>query len=144
MRVAFDTNVVLDAIMERPDAEAATRLLRAVAEEQIEGVITANTITDIYYIARKKIGDKNAREAVFNLLSIFDVAAVDGRACVDALSLPMKDYEDAVMAVCADREGAGCIVTRDDDFVSSGINNGCLADVMYPADVIKLYEQEVQ
>lgn len=141
MRIAFDTNVLLDAIMARPDAEAATRLLREVTEENIEGVITANTITDIYYIARKKIGDKNAREAIFELLSIFDVAAVDGSICMDALSLPMADYEDAIMAVCADRNFAGYIVTRDNDFVKSGMNNGCSADVMYPADFLELFDQ---
>lgn len=141
MRVAFDTNVLLDAIMVRPNADAAIRLLQAVAEERIEGVITANTITDIYYVSRKKIGDKNAREAIFELLSIFDVAAVDGSSCVDALSLPMADYEDAVMAACIDKDGAGYIVTRDDDFVKAGMNNGCSADVMYPADVLDLFEQ---
>lgn len=141
MRVAFDTNVILDAIMARPDSEAATRLLRFVAEDEIEGVITANTITDIYYVARKKIGDKKAREAIFELLSIFDVAAVDGSACVDALSLPMSDYEDAVMAVCADRDEAGYIATRDDGFIKSGMNNGCSADVMLPADILELIER---
>ncbi len=141
MRVVFDTNVLLDAIMARPGAEAATQLLQTVAEERIEGVITANTITDIYYVARKKIGDKKAREALFELLSIFDVAAVDGSVCTDALSLPMADYEDAVMAVCADRDGAGYIVTRDDDFVKAGMNNGCFADVMYPADVLEMVKQ---
>lgn len=141
MRVAFDTNVLLDAIMARPDSDAATRLLQAVAEERIDGVITANTITDIYYVARKKIGDKKAREAIFELLSIFDVAAVDESICVDALSLPMADYEDAVMAACVDRDGAGYIITRDDKFVKAGMNNGCSADVMYPADVLDLLEQ---
>lgn len=141
MRVAFDTNVVLDAIMVRPDAEATARLLRAVAEEKIEGIITANTITDIYYVARKKIGDKKAREAIFALLSIFNVAAVDGSVCVDALSLPMTDYEEAVMAVCADRNGAGYIATRDVDFVAAGMNNCCSAHVMHPVDVLNLLEQ---
>ena len=140
MRVAFDTNVILDAIMIRPGAEAAARLLQAVAEDEIEGVITANTITDIYYIARKKMGDKKAREAIFELLSIFDVAAVDGNACMDALSLPMADYEDAIMAVCIDRDGAGYIATRDEGFIKSGMNNGCSADVMFPADVLELFE----
>ena len=141
MRVAFDTNVILDAIMVRPDSEAATRLLRSVAEDEIEGVITANTITDIYYVARKKIGDKKAREAIFELLSIFDISAVDGSACVDALSLPMSDYEDAVMAVCADRDGARYIATRDDGFIKAGMNNGCSADVMLPADILELIER---
>ena len=141
MRVAFDTNVLLDAIMIRPCAEAAVRLLRAVAEDEIEGVITANTITDIYYIARKQLGNKKAREAVFELLSLFDVAAVDGSSCVDALSLPMADYEDAILAVCADRAGARYIVTRDEEFIKSGLRNGCAAEVMLPADVLKLFER---
>ena len=69
------------------------------------------------------------------------MAVVDGSVCIDALSLPMTDYEDSVMAACADRDGAGYIATRDTDFAEAGINNDCSADVRYPADVLKLFEQ---
>ena len=55
-KIAFDTNIVLDAICNRNDSEVARQLFMEVAEERAVGVITANAITDIYYIARKYIG----------------------------------------------------------------------------------------
>ena len=58
MKVAFDTNVILDFILHRPNAQAALELVRKVAAEEIGGIISANSITDIYYIARKTIGDE--------------------------------------------------------------------------------------
>ena len=47
MRVVFDTNVILDAVLERADYKSAQALVLAAAADQIDGVITANSITDI-------------------------------------------------------------------------------------------------
>ena len=117
MKVAFDTNILLDAIANRADYEVAQKLILAVATEKIEGIVTANSITDIYYIARKRIGDVAAREALWGLLEIFDIASVSGDDCALALDTPMIDFEDAVLAVCAKKEGAAYIVTRDEGFI---------------------------
>ena len=46
-KIAFDTNIVLDAICNRNDSEVARQLFMEVAEERAVGVITANAITDI-------------------------------------------------------------------------------------------------
>lgn len=119
MKVAFDTNVLLDTILNRPGRKDALRLMLAVSEEKIAGVVSANSITDLYYLARKGIGDQAARESVFDVLSIFDVAPVDGDACSIALNTPMGDYEDAVLAVCAAREGADYIATGDQGFLKA-------------------------
>ncbi len=81
MKVAFDTNVLLDTILNRPGREEALRLMLAVSEEKIAGVISANSITDLYYLARTGIGDQAAREAIFDVLYIFYVAPVDCDAC---------------------------------------------------------------
>lgn len=117
MRVAFDTNILLDTILSRPGREDALRLMLAVSDDRIVGIVSANSITDLYYLARKGIGDKAAREAIYDILSLFDVASVDGDTCYMALNTPMGDYEDAVLAVCAANEGADYIVTRDQDFL---------------------------
>jgi Predicted nucleic-acid-binding protein, contains PIN domain len=117
VKVAFDTNILLDAIANRADYEVAQKLILAVATEKIEGIVTANSITDIYYIARKRIGDVAAREALWGLLEIFDIASVSGDDCALALDTPMIDFEDAVLAVCAKKEGAAYIVTRDEGFI---------------------------
>ena len=113
MKIAFDTNVLLDTILNRPGREYALRLMLAAAEEKVTGVVTANSITDLYYLSRKGIGDRGAREAAFDILSIFDIAAVDGDICAMALNAPMGDYEDAVLAACAAREGCDHIATND-------------------------------
>ena len=134
MRVAFDSNVILDAIANRADYKLAQELIMAVAEERIAGIITANSITDIYYIARKTLGDEATREAIWNLLTVFDVAGVDGEDCATALSVQMKDFEDAVLAVCAAREGAEFIATRDEGFINA---EGCPVVALRPADILE-------
>lgn len=119
MRIAFDTNILLDAILNRPGRMDSLKLIMAAAEDQIAGIVSANSITDLYYLARKGIGDQGAREAVADILSIFDIASVDGDACAMALNTPMSDYEDAVLAVCAAKEEADYIVTNDKRFLKS-------------------------
>lgn len=113
MKIAFDTNVVLDIILQRAGSEPALELARGIATDEIEGMISANSVTDIYYVARKTIGDQKAREAIADILALFDVAGVDGDICSMALNTPMSDYEDAVLAVCAAEGGADYIATGD-------------------------------
>lgn len=137
MKVAFDTNVLMDCILNRPGRQIALRLLMAVSEEKIVGIVSANSITDIYYLSKKGIGDRAAREAILDLLSMFDVAPVDGEVCAMALNEPMSDYEDAVMAVCAAREGADYIVTGDQGFISSPNP----VQVRSPADMLRAIEE---
>ena len=93
MKVAFDTNVLLDTILNRPGREDALRLMLAVSEEKFVGVVSANSITDMYYLARKGIGDEAAREAIFDVLSMFDVAPVDGDVCSMALDGFMHGFK---------------------------------------------------
>ena len=116
MKVAFDTNILLDALANRAGYQEAQALITLVANQRIEGLIPASSVTDIYYIARKYIGDERARAAIRNLLTLFDISSVDDEVCLTALDVPMKDYEDAVLAVCSARAGADFIVTRDREF----------------------------
>lgn len=119
MTIVFDTNVLLDTILNRPERATACALMAAVFRKEIIGIVTANSITDLYYLSRKGIGDRKAREAIAYILSFFNIAVVDGSTCAEALSLPMEDYEDAVLAVCAERAGADCIATRDQGFLAA-------------------------
>lgn len=42
--VVFDTNVILNAAMERPGSDEALKLIQTVISGEIIGVVTANTI----------------------------------------------------------------------------------------------------
>ena len=68
-------------------------------------------------------------------------AIVFGNLLVPQLAGDAKAWIRGVPDQDARRDGAGYIATRDTDFVEAGINNDCSADVRYPADVLKLFEQ---
>ncbi|MEY8420587.1 PIN domain-containing protein [Oscillospiraceae bacterium 44-5] len=138
MKVAFDTNVLLDLILNRPGREDALKLMSAVAEEKVTGIVSANSITDIYYITRKGIGNNKAREAITDILSMFDIARIDGDMCSIALDLPIEDYEDALLAICAALGGADYIATRDQDFLESHSP----VPTRTPADLIAMIQKE--
>lgn len=139
MKIAFDTNILLDAVIRRKDAQAAINLMLVVAKGKAVGVITANSVTDFYYIARKNIGDEQARAALYDLISVFEVAPVDGEACSDALGLPMSDFEDAVLAACSKSVGAEYIVTRDEGLIH---DEGCPVAAIRPEDLLNILRKE--
>jgi predicted nucleic acid-binding protein len=114
VRVLFDTNVVLDVLLARePHADAAARLLSLVDGGRIEGLLSATTVTTIHYLATKAAGATAARRHLGELLTMFDVAAVDREVLESALDADFGDFEDAVLHEAARVAGAGAIVTRN-------------------------------
>lgn len=115
MNVLIDTNVILDALMSRvPFNVLAERLFVAVAEDKLKGHITASSVTDIYYLFNKYIPDTvKAKEALSKLFSLFIIIDVTQMDCEKALTLPMSDYEDALIVTCAKRKKLELIITRN-------------------------------
>lgn len=124
MKVLFDTNVVLDVLLERePHVTTAARLFSLVDNGNLEGSICATTATTVFYIAAKSFGSKRAQAQVRELLSLFDIAAVDRAVLTRALELDFADFEDAVLHEAASAGGMSAIVTRD----RQGFANATLA-----------------
>src|SRR3990172_6690786 len=123
MRVLVDTNVVLDALLKRePWAETAKSLWEANDEGRVAGYLTASTLTDIFYIARKLSGADTARDAVKLCLEAFEICVVDRSALEEALTLAGNDFEDNLQIACATLSNIEAIVTRNkDDFGASTI-----------------------
>jgi predicted nucleic acid-binding protein len=114
VKVLFDTNVVLDQLLERqPHVDSAEQLMSLVDAGRIEGIICSTTATTIHYLASKAVGAPAALEYVRKLLVIFDVACVDREVLRSALDLGFPDFEDAVIHEAARDAGAAAIVTRD-------------------------------
>jgi len=111
----IDTNIILDALMARdPWAQSARAIMLAVAEEKAKGCITASSFTDIYYILRRGLKDKEqTKKILLGLLEVLTVLDVTGSDCGRAFELPMSDYEDALLAYCGKRHKVDCIVTRN-------------------------------
>ena len=114
MRVLFDTNIVLDVLLDRePFSAIAADLFSRVELEEVEGFIGATTVTTIHYLACKVMGRKEALKAVGRLLTLFEVAPVNRLVLRRALDSGMPDYEDAVLQESARLIAAQAIVTRD-------------------------------
>lgn len=125
MRVLFDTNVLLDALLARePFVANAAVLFNAVEAEQIEGFISATTVTDVHYVVRRQTQSlETAIDAITRLLALMEIAAVDREVLEQAIALGFSDFEDAVQVACAMRIGLDAIVTRDvDGFTNSPIS----------------------
>jgi predicted nucleic acid-binding protein len=113
-RILFDTNVVLDVLLDRqPNVEASAAVWGAVETGGTKGMLAAHAVTTIHFLVRKELGTLKARQIVWALLRVFGVAAVNGAVVQEALQLPFSDFEDAVTAAAARLAGCECIVTRD-------------------------------
>ena len=121
MDVLFDTNIVLDVILDRePHAVAARELWARAAAGKITGYLVATTLTNVFYLTRKAIGAEAARRAIADLLTLFRVCPVDHSTLSMALDRPMRDFEDAVQDAAAERSNVSVIVTRNQgDFAAS-------------------------
>ena len=112
--VLFDTNVVLDVLLDRqPHAKASAAAWAAIETGTSIGLLAAHAITTIHYLVRKELGDAKARGIISAILRVFGIAAVDGAVVHEALKLFLADFEDAVTVAAARLAGCEFIVTRD-------------------------------
>ena len=127
MNIMIDTNVIIDDILNRtPNVTDAREICRLVSKNEINGYISANSITDIYYIISKKRDEIVARKVIKNLLLSFNVVSVSGQDCLDALNLLMEDFEDALVVVCAKNANLDYIITNDKVFLSENLFALCI------------------
>ena len=113
-KILFDTNVVLDVLLDRqPYVNASAAAWAAIETGVSKGMVAAHTVTTIHYLIRKEMGNVKAKRIISAILRVFGVATVDGAVVQEALQLPFSDFEDAVSAAAARLAGCEYIVTRD-------------------------------
>ena len=120
MRVVVDNNIVVDALIPNAQFEAdAQEILRLAAMKEIDGIVSVNNLTDIFYVLRKIHGFEKAKVMILKLFLVFDIVGVEPDDCMKALNLTMPDFEDALIAVCAVKTNADYIVSRDEKFIKA-------------------------
>lgn len=113
-RFLLDTNVVLDALLNRqPFAAEAHQLWRASDEGRFEASIASFSIPTIYYICRKQSSAAAASRAVDVCLRAFEVAALYRECVLAARRMPGEDFEDNLQIASALTDFMQGIVTRD-------------------------------
>ncbi|WP_228017236.1 MULTISPECIES: type II toxin-antitoxin system VapC family toxin [Synechocystis] len=81
---------------------------------QVVGHVTATTLTDIFYIARKHTRSiEQSRQAISEMLTVMVICPVNRAVLEAAFRYGLADFEDAVQIFCAVEQGLDAILTRD-------------------------------
>jgi len=124
MKVLIDTNVIIDILEHRePFYDDSYKVLQLGLEGEIETIMSAGDITNVYYIIKKNIHDSIlAREKIFIISSMVKICNSTPEDILNASILFMPDFEDAVIASAAKREKADYIITRNEEnFINSPV-----------------------
>jgi len=124
MKVLYDTNVVLDYLVQRePFYHDSREVIILSAEKKLDGIIGAGSIADIYYIGRKNYhSTEKSLNLIIDLLKLVTLVDTKAYDITIALSFKMYDFEDAIIAATALRETTDYIITRNvKDFAESPI-----------------------
>ena len=116
MTVLFDTNVLLDALLDRTHAKEALVLLDQARAGRIEGTVTPTVLTNTFYVGRSTADGSLARDFIESALSFLNVASVNQAGALRAVRR-YEDVEDGVIGEAAAKAGIDVICTRNtEDF----------------------------
>lgn len=123
MKVLFDTNIILDVLLDRkPFSEHASYLMSKVERSEIKGFLCATTVTTIHYLLSKYLDKEKAIDSINSIMALFEIASVNRLVIENALKSKFSDFEDSVLHESARHTGAEYIITRDiKDFKKSTI-----------------------
>ena len=114
-----------------PFFESAEKLIQIVNEDRVEAYLTANSITDIVYMSRKKLSLDQIQLLVLKMLETIHVISVDKKDILAAFELGFSDFEDALQSACSQKEQIDYIVTRNKkDFIHSKIEAIDISDFL--------------
>ena len=122
-KILLDTNIILNIALRRePHFTHSSKLFGLIDEKLIAGYITATSLTDIYYIARKEKSKNDAKKFIIDLIKILIVLGVNKEIVEDALASDVDDFEDAVQVYSAAYNEIETVVTRNKkDFQESDL-----------------------
>jgi predicted nucleic acid-binding protein len=116
MNVFLDTNVVLDVLAKRqPFHDEAARIWALAERGRISALVSAVSVTHIYYIGRKLSSHAQAMDMLRKLRSVARLVSCDAAVVNRAIDAAFSDFEDAVQFFSARAANADNLVTRDID-----------------------------
>lgn len=134
IKAFFDLNIILDVLQERePFYETSAQLLAYAETGKIQGFIAPHSLTTLFYLIQKDQSASHAKVTITNLLQILKIATIDQSTIEQALSLPYRDFEDAVQMMAAVQCKADYLVTRNvKDFQPAPLS------VLQPSELLAL------
>ena len=112
MLLLLDINIILDVVFQRPGEPGSSALIGS-CNEQHQAWLAWHSVATLAYLIERERNPAVARELVTGLLSWARVATTGHQDAIQALQLPMSDFEDALQVSAAQACGADYIITRN-------------------------------
>ena len=89
--------------------------VRECVEKNNTILVSASSLNETYYVLHASLGytQKQAREALRDIVSIFEVAPVTHEIVASAINSDEPDYEDAVVRAVAETNACDAIISYD-------------------------------
>jgi len=121
MKIFIDTNVFLDALLNR-DNGLSKKLIQHLEKQNIEISLSDVSVINIAYIIRKDFSKDEIKEIVDILLKKHTIVCASGKIIENANRSKFKDFEDGVQYFCAKEIEADLIISNNKkDFIESEI-----------------------
>ena len=121
MKLLLDINIILDVVFDRPGAATSSALI-ATCGPQNQAWLAWHSVATLSYLIEREKDAATARAVITDLLTWAQVATTGHSDALQALQLPMADFEDALQVTVAQACGASYIITRNvRDFAKSPV-----------------------
>ena len=138
MPVLFDMNIILDVLEKRqPFYDASKSVLESCVSSKITGYIALHSVSNIFYILRKRYSAADRRKLLLDILDLLQVANADHKSVRNALARDdFSDFEDCLQDECAKQIHSDYIVTRNiNDFSASNV------PAITPEDLLEILDR---
>jgi predicted nucleic acid-binding protein len=121
MKIFIDTNVFLDALLNR-DQELSKKVIQYLEKQDIEISLSDISLINIVYIIRKDFSKDEIKEIVNILLKRHEIICANEKIIKNANNSNFLDFEDGVQYFCAKEIDADLIISNNKkDFIESDI-----------------------
>lgn len=123
MKVCFDVSTVVYLYTDSPRQGDALIAYDVAVVRGFEPFVPASALADIHYVLHRcGLSGKRLQQAMDSLFEMFDVFDVNGQDALCAQANDMRDFEDALIAESALRNGMDCVLTYNTkDFKTSSV-----------------------
>lgn len=121
-KIFIDTNVIIDLLIKRDGYIASAKILALAKDTNVTLYSSVLTMANIAYILRKSFVGDGLYQQMSKLSKILCVSDLTNKQFEQAISLKVRDFEDALQYYCALDNSCDVIITRNKkDFTFSAI-----------------------
>lgn len=143
LKVALDTNVLIDLLLEgRPEKESAEQIFAAAEAGLFEAQVSTQSIIDAAYTCRKQGVNLAAfREAINKLRTIIKISTIDWLDLSWALAHDSGDFEDDMQYASAYSSVCDFFITRDKNLFAFNENPNTPMKVISPKEFLAAMQE---